>query len=291
MEVRELRSFVVLAEQLHFGRAAKLLHLSQPALTKQIRRLEEELGSALFERGRQGTVLSSFGRQFLQDARSVTSRFDDLLDRARASALGETGKLDLGFGFHTLDLVPSLVVKMRQLSPGIQISLSDMSSNEQVEGLRSGSIDLGFVRLPAPPEFKTVPVMRDRLALVSSDAFPLSSGTTLAACRDLPFVTIAEARAPGFFHHMVGVCSKHGFHPRIVQQVREFSTAFSLVQAGLGVAIIPESGAVGRFPGMQVVPIRDKEAAWPVGAAWRKGDTNPALLRFLALLKAELKQR
>lgn len=291
MDMRELRSFVLLAEHLHFGRAARLLHLSQPALTKQIRRLEEELGSPLFERGRHGTLLSSFGRQFLSDAREVVGRFEDLQDRARASALGERGKLDLGFGFHTLDLVPSLVVKLRQLSPGVQISLRDMSSNEQVEGLRSGGLDLGFVRLPAPPEFKTLPVMQDRLALVSSAAFPLPPGATLAACRELPFVTIAEARAPGFFHHMVGVCSKHGFHPRIVQQVREFSTAFSLVQAGMGIAIIPESGGLGKFPGMQVHPIRDKAAGWQVGAAWRKGDTNPVLLRFLALLKAELTQR
>lgn len=288
--MREIKSFILLAEQLHFGRAASLLNLSQPALTKQIRRMEEELGSALFERGRHGTVLSAFGRQFLDEARRVAGNFDDLLHRARNAALGEAGKLALGFGFHTLNLVPPLVVKLRALAPGIQASLRDMSSSEQVDGLRNGSLDLGFVRLPAPQEFMTLPVMKDRLALVSSPAFPLAPNTPVSACRDMPFVTIAEARAPGFFHHMVQYCGKHGFHPRIVQQVREFSTAMALVQAGMGLAIIPESGGASTFPGMQVHPLRDKDAAWPVGAAWRRGDTNPALAKFLTLLKAALKK-
>lgn len=291
MEIRELKSFILLAEQLHFSRAAQLLNISQPALTKQIRRMEAELGSPLFERGKHGTGLSSFGREFLRDVRRTVAEFDGLLERAQSSASGWSGKIALGFGFHTLALVPPLIVKLRQIAPSIQVSLQDMSSNEQVEGLRHGSLDLGFVRLPAPPEFTTLPVLWDRLALVSSEAFPLPANVTLAACRDLPFVTIAEARAPSFFHHMVRLCGKHGFHPRVVQQVREFTTAFALVQAGLGIAIVPESGGVSRFPGMQLHPIRDKEASWPVGAAWRKGDTNPALLRFLGLLKEELKRR
>lgn len=291
MEMRELKSFVLLAEQLHFGRAARLLHLSQPALTKQIRRMEEELGCPLFERGRHGTALSSFGKQFLKDARGTVAGFDRLLERARASALGETGKLDLGFGFHTLELVPRMIVKLRETAPGIEVGLRDMSTAEQVEALRGGELDLGFVRLPASAEFKILPVIKDRLTLVSSVALPLAPNATLADCRNTPFVSISEERSPGFYDHVLRLCGKHGFHPRIVQQVPEFTTALALVQAGLGVAIIPESAGTSRFPGMRQHPLRDKDAGWSVGAAWRKGDTNPALAKFLALLKAELKGR
>ncbi|MCW1925610.1 LysR family transcriptional regulator [Luteolibacter arcticus] len=290
MEMRELKSFVLLAEQLHFGRAARLLNLSQPALTKQIRRMEDELGAPLFERGRHGTTLSSLGKQFLKDSRDVVASFDRLLGSARAAALGESGKLALGFGMHTMELVPRVIVKLRKNAPGIQIGLRDMSTEEQVAGLRNGSLDLGIIRLPAPSEFKLLPVIKDRLTLVSSAAFPLPANATIASCRDLPFVSISKERSPGFFGHVLRLCGKHGFHPRIVQQVPEFSTALALVEAGLGVTVIPQSGGTSRFPDLRQHPLRDKEAAWSVAAAWRKGDTNPALAKFLAVLKAEVEE-
>jgi len=166
-----------------------------------------------------------------------------------------------------------------------------MSTAEQVEALREEKLDLGFLRLPAPEEFRIVPVIKDRLALVSSPALPLPASVSLADCRDKAFVSISEERAPGFFSHMLRLCAKHGFHPRVVQQVPEFTTALALVQAGLGLAIIPESVGISRFPGMKVHALRDKDAAWSVGAGWRKGDTNPALAKFLQILKEEMKNQ
>src|SRR6478752_3882690 len=161
MDLREIRSFVALAEQLHFGRAARVLSLSQPALTKQIRRLEEQLGSALFTRGRHGTQLTALGQQFLRGARASVQDFDELLDRARRTAAGETGRLRIGFGFHTFELVPRIVVRLTKSVPSIEISLRDMSTAEQIEALRSEKLDLGFVRLPVPGEFETLPVIED----------------------------------------------------------------------------------------------------------------------------------
>lgn len=291
MEMRELKSFVLLAEQLHFGRAAKLLNLSQPALTKQIHRMEEELGAELFERGRHGTSLSSFGKEFLREARTSVAVFDRLMERAKSAASGESGKLEIGFGFHTLEMVPRLIVQLRKIAPGIEVGLRDMSTAEQVEALGSGELDLGFVRLPTTADLKTMPVIRDRLVLVSSAASPLPPGGTLADCKNRPFVSISEGRSPGFYNHMLTLCAKHGFHPRVVQQVPEFTTALALVQAGLGMAIIPASVGTSRFTGMQVHPLRDKEAGWSVAAAWRKSDTNPALMKFLKLVKEEVKNR
>lgn len=284
--MRELRSFVLLAEQLHYGRAARLLNLSQPALTKQIRRMEEELGSALFARGRQGTALSSFGRQFLQEAKPAVEGFDRLLERALRAAHGETGQLLLGFGFHTFELVPRLIVQLRRKAPGIEVSLRDMSTAEQLDGLAAGRIDLGFVRLPVPAaEYRSMPVIRDRLALVSSH---LPATATLADCRNEPFVALSEERSPGFYQHMLRLCARHGFHPRIIQQVPELTTAMALVRAGLGVAVVPESLDPRRFTGVRFHPLKDRDAGWSVGAAWRKGDTNPALAKFLALLREEV---
>ena len=288
MDIRELRSFVLLGEQLHFGRAARLMNLSQPALTKQIRRMEEDLGTPLFQRGKQGTRLSAFGEDFLRDARVTVRSFDELVDRGKRAAKGETGRLNLGFGFPTFELVPRLIVKLREVAPGIDVSLRDMSTAEQMEALNTGSIDLGFVRAPAPKHLKSLPVVKDRLALVSSATSALPANAGLADCRDEPFVALAEVRAPGFHHHVLEMCGRHGFHPRVVQQVPELTTALALVRAGLGVAVIPESFWKSRLEGVRLHRLKEKDAGWQVSAAWHTGDTNPALMRFLGLLREDL---
>jgi len=291
MDIRELRSFVLLGEQLHFSRAAKLMNLSQPALTKQIRRMEEELGTPLFERNKQGTKLSTFGGRFLVDARATLRSFDDLMDRGKRAAAGETGRLSIGFGFPTFDLVPRLIVRLREIAPGIEVSLRDMSTAEQMDGLGRGTVDLGFMRIPAPKSFRTLPVVEDRLALVSSARSHLPENASLGDCRDEPFVALSEKRAPGFHHHVLEMCGKHGFHPKVVQQVPELTTAMALVRAGLGVAVIPESFWNSRIEGVRLHRLKEKGAAWKVGAVWHAGDTSPALARFLDLLREDLKRK
>src|SRR5579863_1917532 len=132
MNIDGLRSFIVLAGHLHFGRAAQALHVSQPALTKQIHRLEETLAGRLFERGKHGTRLTVFGGRFLPQAREQVAGFDRLLASARKEAQGRGGRLNIGFGWYTLELVPQLVVKLRQNEPDIEISLRDLSTADQI---------------------------------------------------------------------------------------------------------------------------------------------------------------
>ncbi len=289
MELREVRSFVILAEQLHFGRAAKLLHLSQPALTKQIRRLEAEVGGPLLNRSKHGTQLTALGQQFLRGARTSIQDFDDLLDRTRRTAAGQTGLLRIGFGFHTFELVPRVVVRLRQQVPSVELTLRDMSTSEQVEALRTEKIDLGFVRLPVGDELQTRRVVEDRLMLVSSLADRLPANLSLRNCRDRPFILISTDRSPTFHGHAIKLCAKYGFHPRIVQEVPEVTTALALVQAGSGLTFIPQSFGTTNFVGVRFHLLKDLEARWEVGAAWRKGDTNPLLHHFLTLLKSEIR--
>lgn len=291
MDIRELRSFVLLARELNFGKASRLLNLSQPALTKQIHRMEEDLGGRLFDRGTQGTELTPLGNQFLRDAKGTLESFDRLVDKGKRLADGRIGQISLAFGFHTFELVPRLIVKLSEVAPEIDVSLRDMSTAEQFVALADGSLDLGFVRLPVPKGLKTMPVVRDRLALVSSSRSPLPKDLKLEDCSGQPFVAISEKRSPGFRSHMLRLCGKHGYQPRIVQQVPEFSTVIALVRAGLGVGIIPESAWGAGFEGVRLHRIRDKDAAWSVSAAWREGEGNPALGHFLALLREDLKKR
>ncbi|HTI71730.1 MAG TPA: LysR family transcriptional regulator [Candidatus Limnocylindria bacterium] len=285
--MRDVRSFIVLAEQLHFGRAAKLLHVSQPALTKQIHRLEEEFGGVLLDRGRHGTRLSSLGIKVLADAKGVLREFDRFLAGAKSDAAGDTGRLRIGFGFHTFDLVPRVIVEMRRKAPAIQISLRDMSTLEQILALRAEQIDVGFLRSPIDREFESFPVTTDRLALVCGATSGLPKQVTLEDCRDQPFVMISEKRAPGFHRHFLRLCAASGFHPQIVQEVPEVTTALALVRAGLGVAVIPQSFRMSRFTGIWLSPLAGPDAEWSVGAAWRRGDSNPLLHRFLELIRRD----
>lgn len=291
MELREVRSFITLAEQLHFGRAARLLNVTQPALTKQVQRLEEELGGSLLTRSRHGTQLTALGRQFLNGARSLVREGDELVSLTRRAARGEAGRLRIGFGFHTFELVPRLLVRLRRNLPAVEIGLRDMSTSEQTEALRSERIDLGFIRLPAAREFDTLPVIEDRVMLVSGTTFGLPTQTSLADCHDKPFVLISQQRSPSFRQHVLNLCAKHGFHPQIVQEAPEVTTVLALVRAGLGIAMIPQSFGASRFAGIRFHILKDREARWEVGAAWRKGDENPVLHRFLTLLKREVKSR
>ena len=286
MDIHQLRSFVVLAEQLHFGRAARVLHLSQPALTKQIRKMEEELGVELFERGRHGTKLTVTGEAWLSQARKVIASFDLLLESGRRMALGRAGRLRIGFGFTTLDVVPRVVVRLRESSPGAEILLRDMSSAEQAEALREDEIDIAFMRLPLPPGggYQEMPVIKDRLALVT----PRMEGAgrlRLADCAKSPFVVISKSRSPGFFNHMLGLCAAQGFHPRIVQEVLETTTAVAMVRAGMGYSILPESLGTHSAAGVQLHRIPDPKAVWTVSAVWHKRDGNPMIPVFLKLLK------
>ena len=291
MEMRELRSVVLLGQQLHFGRTARLLNLSQPALTKQIRRVEEDLGCLLFARGKQGTKLTSAGEAFLEEAKPIVSGFDRLLEGGRRLARGEIGRLRIGFGFHTFELVPRLIARLRQVAPAVEISLRDMSTSEQTEALRSGRIDAGFVRAPVSREFESTPVIDDRLILVTSKNSGLPQKATLGDCVKQAFILISNERAPTFRRHALALCAKHGFHPRSIQDTSEVTTSLALVRANLGVALIPQSFGTAHITGVRVHELDDPEASWPVSAAWRRGDSNPVLQRFIELLRQELASR
>lgn len=289
MNVEELRSFTVLAGHLHFGRAAEALHLTQPALTKQIRRLEDLLGAPLFERGKHGTSLTTFGGRFVPPATGLVAAFDRLLVNAQKEAQGRGGRLKIGFGYYAYELVPRLVVELRRWEPDIEISLRDLSTAEQIRDLQNGDLDIGFVRFPLPKThrlFDSCPVLTGHLALAMPADRHQPAVTGMDGCRDKPFVILSKQRSAGLYDRILKLCAQHGFHPRIVQEVSEITTALALVRAGMGFSIIPESSWSRLFGGVRIQPLLEKAASWTVGAVWRHRDSNGALHRFLRLLRA-----
>jgi len=289
MELTRLRSFIVLAERLHFGEAARLLRLSQPALSKQIRQLEVEIGAPLFDRGRHGARLTEVGSLFAEEARRLVRQADAALEQGRRAARGEIGRLAIGFGFSTVTLAPRVISKFRLRYPGVEIELRDMSTPEQIDALRASRIHVGFVRLPAGRGLRQTPVLEDRLALALPAPDKESRNPVdLSGFRDSPFVALRRDQSLSLHEHIIRLCARYGFYPRVAQEANEYPTVLGLVAAGLGVALVPESQLRTWIEGVTVHSIEDPEARWQVGAAWRREKSNPLTAEFLALLREDL---
>lgn len=286
MDFRALRSFVVLANQLHFGRAADLLHLSQPALSKQIRKLEEEIGAPLFYRDPTGTSLSAAGAVLARDAGDLLTRYGEALLRAQRAGRGEIGTLNIGFGIATYELVPRIIVRFRARYPEIHVSLRDMPSAEQIEDLRGGRLDVGFIRLPAPHDLAAHPATTDRLIL----ALPSTTRgvRTVADLQGQPFVLLNRERTQSVFDQVMAVCAAFRVTPSIAQEVAEFPTALALVASGVGVSLVPRSARRDDLP-IIYQEIAHPAAVWSVGAVWRPAAEERIVTNFLACLEEELR--
>jgi DNA-binding transcriptional LysR family regulator len=286
MEIRLLRSFQVLAEQGHFGRASRSLHLSQPALTKQVMQLEEEVGAPLFDRGRHGARLTPVGELFAADVGPLLRHADGVLERVRRAARGETGELRLGFGVATRLLVPRLVSRFRRAHPQVAVSLTDMSSPDQLDALERGTLDVGFVRLPVDRRLAIVPMVEDRLVLAVPEVRRADLATRpVQDLAEEPFVEIAPSRSSSLHAHVLRVCASYGFRPRVVQSATELFTVLALVAAGMGVAIVPSSVTTSPLDGIAYLPLDNPEARWRVGAAWDPAARKPVRDAFVALLR------
>ena len=292
MKLERLRSFVVLAERLHFGVTARTLNLSQPALSNQIRLLEEELGAPLFDRNRHGVQLTEVGKVFLDEARDLVRHADRVLEIGKRAGRGEAGRLAIGFGFSTIVLVPRAISRFRKRRPDVWIDLHEMSTNEQLDALRAGRIHVGFVRMPAGKEFRQLPVLEDRLMLIVPKSERRGKrAIDLSDFRDASFIMPRRTLSVRVHEHILRICIAHGFHPRVVQEANEDRTIPALVAAGLGVAIIPESQLRTPIEGIAVHTIEDASARWQVGAAWRRSKGNPLTAEFLEVVKGELERK
>jgi DNA-binding transcriptional LysR family regulator len=289
METRLLRSFQVLAEQKHFGRASRALHLSQPALTKQIRQLEEEVGAPLFVRGARGSHLTPVGQLLSDDVTPLLRHADSVLERARRAASGSLGDLRIGFGVATRLLVPRWVSRFRRTHPKVNVTLQDMSSPAQLDALERGALEIGFVRMPVIGRLETLPVAEDRLVL----AIPAFRRDELAQrrpqeLRDEAFVELAPAASQSYHAHVLKVCACFGFRPRVVQSAREFFTVLALVAAGMGIAVVPRAMTSQRVEGVAYLPLDVADALWQVSAAWVAETSSAVRDAFLSVLRADL---
>jgi DNA-binding transcriptional LysR family regulator len=285
MELRQIRSFLSVAETLHFGRTAELIHLSQPALSLQIKALEEEVGVRLFERNRRKTTLTAAGLAFRDDAAAALSQLEQAMRSARLAANGKLGLLRIGF-ISTVGsaIVPNIVRQFRESNPEVEFSLRAIPTADQVQMLESGSLDIGFFRLPigGHSALDVVTVHRERFVLVVPASHKLAKRkrVRLSEVSGQNFVLYERTYAPGFHDLIFGMLRDAGIVPNISQTAAELSMLISLVDAHMGVAILPLSAVKHSVALVVACDILDRIPMSEIGMAVRKGTRAPVIDNF-----------
>ena len=295
MELRHLRYFVTVAEELHFGRAAERLHLSQPPLSMQIKALESEIGTRLLERSRRKVELTPAGAVFLREAREILGRVEQATAAAQRAGRGEIGELSVGFvTIADYNVLPLVLSEFRAHYPGVRLNLREATTDAQVRELAAQRIDVGFVLSPVQDDrLATRRLLREPLvaALPERHSLAGSSGRlSLARLADSPFILFPRYMASGLYDDVVGFCRRAGFSPRVEQEAVQMQTIISLVSAGLGVALIPASMRHLGRTGVVYRELREKSPQTEVLVAWRKSDNAPALQRFVECVEGVVKQ-
>jgi DNA-binding transcriptional LysR family regulator len=290
MELRHLRYFVAVADALSFARAARALNLSQPPLSRQIRALEEELGTALFARTKRSVQLTPAGAALLPEARRLLREADGLKAGAQRIAAGEVGTLALGFiSVAAYNLLPELAPEFRRRHPGVKLVLQEATSDVLIAGLRQGDLDVGLVLPPVDaPGLEYAPLVHDTLIAALPAGADQARGRgpiRLAALADEPFILFPRRVGSSLYDEIVGACRRAGFAPRIEQEAIQMQTIVSLVAARMGVALVPASLEHLRRTGVVYRPLADARSRVEIGIAWRAGDASPAVRAFVALAR------
>ena len=286
IELRHLRYFVVVADELHFGRAARRLHMSQPPLSMQIRALEDLIGTPLFDRTQRRVSLTKAGEVLAREARQILDKTQAAVLAARRASRGELGELVVGF-VSTADynVLPPLLRRFREHAPGVRLTLREATTDVQIEAVASGRLDVGFEH----PELDYRPVHREPLVLALPERHRLAQRAGEVRLRDVAedaFVLFPRPYSPGLYDDVVSFCRSVGFSPRVEQEAVQMQTIISLVSAEVGVALIPASLMNLGRTGVVYRPLAESGPLTELGVVWRRNDPLATLRLFLEVTGA-----
>ncbi|MGQ0702170.1 MAG: LysR substrate-binding domain-containing protein [Gemmatimonadales bacterium] len=289
MELRHLRYFVALAEELHFGRAAARLRVAQPALSQQLRQLEIELGVTLLARTKRRVALTEPGRAFLTEARRTLSSAAVAVRAAQRAAAGEVGSLRIGY----VDLAtwlnfPAILRTFRQRFPEVDVSLTELHREPQREALLRGDLDVGFFAMADRDQgLSGFPVARDQLLVALPGGHPLAARSTipLGLLAEENWVLFPRELRTVHVELVLAACRQAGFVPRIVQEASQVHTIAGLVSAGVGLTLLPRAMAAAPRAGVVYRPLAGPAPELLLHVIWRQGDLPPPAARFIALAR------
>ncbi|MEH1853513.1 MAG: LysR family transcriptional regulator [Nostoc sp.] len=297
MELRHLRYFVTLAEELHFGRAAERLHIAQPPLSQQIRQLEKELGFELFHRTKRNVHLTEAGQVFLDEVQQIMRQLQQAIQIGQQTSRGEMGQLVVGFvSSAAYNILPTILRTFRSYVPGVSIELHELTTDQQLEWLRGGRMDVGFLRPPVEDnKFSCETIFQEPLMVALPEAHLLANQSDICwrSLANEPFILFPRILAPGLYDLIISLCQQAGFSPKVVQEAIQMQTIVSLVAAEMGIAIVPASlqnlqriGVVYKTlqePSPKVTFVADVGVA--IAMIWRKDETSPTVLRLVEIVK------
>jgi DNA-binding transcriptional LysR family regulator len=287
VELRHFRYFVAVAEELHFGRAAQRLHISQPPLSQQIAALEKEIGVSLLRRTSRSVELTEAGRRFLQEARETLALARSAVDMARRAARGEVGRIQVGF-VPACGVIPTAIRRFLRRFPEVQVTLRSMASAEQLEAVRLGRLDVGFVHLPI-----AVPGLESELVESHQLMVALPARHRLAGRRTIPwralqgetFIGFPRAAAPGAYDVLMGRLREAGLVPHVVHETDSLLARLRMVGAGVGVSLLPAYALNFDHPGVSLRPLGKPRTAAEIGIVHNPRRVTPALKHFLAVVR------
>lgn len=298
LELRPLRYFVAVAEELHFGRAATRLHMTQPPLSQAILALEAQLGAPLFARSRRAVALTPAGAALLPEARRLLAQAGALPELVRRAAGGETGKLALAFvSSADYSVLPPFLRRYRAAFPQVQVALQEATSDVQIDELLHARVDAGLLIAPLPDraraELDTMLVLSEPLILAAPSGLAAPAGTGPVWLKDLPplpLIIFPRPIAPGLHDAILACLRAAGRTPPIAQEAIQMQTIVSLVSAGMGMALVPQSVSKLMRAGVEYRPLRDATPQVETGLAWRRDNASPVLRGFLDLFADHLRK-
>ncbi len=288
MELRHLKYFVAVAEELHFSRAAERVGIAQPPFSQQIKALEHEVGVPLLLRTKRTVELTAAGQAFLIEARKVLAQADHAVKMARRAARGDVGQLVIGFVSSAVyGKFSSAFGLMRKRHPGVHLVLRDITSEEQVEAMNAHELDVGLIRPPVwhAEALSLRVISREPLmaALPANHRLAKQKRLNLKSLAAESFLLVPRHLGPGFYDQIVALCARAGFVPNVFQEARNTQTIVSLIAGGMGVSIVPDSMQTFQRDGIVFRPFEPR-AAVDLAVIWRPDDPSPVLHSFLALL-------
>ncbi|MGK7947675.1 MAG: LysR family transcriptional regulator [Xenococcaceae cyanobacterium] len=285
MELRHLRYFMAVAEELHFGKAAAKLHIAQPPLSQQIQQLETELGFKLFYRTKRQVNLTEAGEVFLRETQQIFQQLERAISTGQKISRGEQGELSIAFvSSAAYNVIPSMLRNFRTLVPEVKLQLKELTTKEQLQWLVEEKLDIAFVRPPVDkPEFNSQIILWETLVVALPENHYLADKEHIS-CQSLTeesFIFFPRNLAPELYDRVISLCQQANFCPQIVQEATQIQSIVSLVSAEIGIAIVPESIQNLQRTGVVYKPLIEATPQPAIAIVWRKGDRSAVVAKFI----------
>lgn len=288
IEIRHLRYFLAVAEDLHFRKAAERLYISQPGLSRQIKQMEDDLGIQLFERHNRKVKLTHAGEYLKFEITKNLKNLSQIISHAKLLQNGKEGSLTIGYvGSAIQKIIPELLLKFEERSPNIIFVLKEMDNQKQVEKLLIQNIDIGFVRLDRVPIGLSIrPVLIETFCLVLPKDHPIDSSNfnSLSQFKDEFFILFDPKFSPAYYEKVMRIFDDNGFTPKVSHSTIHANSIFKLIENNFGLSIVPKSLQMPYYENVKFIELVDIPQRTTLSVVWDRNNTNPSLDDFLKIL-------